>query len=149
MGESLNLLMLAPGGHVGRLCVWSKSAFESLEGRYPGKDLPKTLMKNDLNSLINSDEIQQAINAKKSMKKVPRKRNLLSRRAGSRLSEAFLWRKSLQGNAKQKAWMEKPERNSVKLRFGVETLSFFQAFFLSARPGTCFVLNYCLAFYCT
>jgi len=76
--ESLNLLMLAPGGHVGRLCVWSKSAFESLEGRYSGKDLPKTLMKNDLNSLINSDEIQQAINAKKSIKKVPRKRNLLS-----------------------------------------------------------------------
>merc|ERR1712113_965352 len=76
--DSLNLLQLAPGGHVGRLCVWSKSAFESLEGRYSGKDLPKSLMKNDLNSLINSDEIQQAINAKKSIKKVPRKRNLLS-----------------------------------------------------------------------
>jgi len=76
--ESLNLLALAPGGHVGRLCVWSKSAFESLEGRYSGKDLPKTLMKNDLNSLINSDQIQNAINDKKSITKVPRKRNLLA-----------------------------------------------------------------------
>merc|ERR1712141_832980 len=77
--EYLNLLMLAPGGHVGRLCVWSKSAFESLEGRYSGKDLPKSLMMKDLNSVINSDEIQAVINDKKSsIKKVPRKRNLLS-----------------------------------------------------------------------
>merc|ERR1712223_1205717 len=51
--ESLNLLMLAPGGHVGRLCVWSKSAFESLEGRFTGKSLPKVLMVRDLHSLIN------------------------------------------------------------------------------------------------
>merc|ERR550534_1417680 len=76
--DALNLLQLAPGGHVGRLCVWSKSAFESLEGRYSGKDLPKSLMMKDLNSIINSDEIQAVINAKKSIKKVPRKRNLLS-----------------------------------------------------------------------
>merc|ERR1719463_476315 len=38
--ESLNLLMLAPGGHVGRLCVWSKSAFESLEGLFLNTVLP-------------------------------------------------------------------------------------------------------------
>jgi large subunit ribosomal protein L4e len=76
--DSLNLLSLAPGGHVGRLCVWSKSAFESLQGRYSGRDLPKVLMKNDLNSLINSDEIQGVINDKKTIQKVPRKRNLLA-----------------------------------------------------------------------
>merc|ERR1719362_2579470 len=76
--DSLNLLSLAPGGHVGRLCVWSKSAFESLQGRYSGRDLPKILMMKDLNSIINSDEIQAVINAKKSIKKVPRKRNLLA-----------------------------------------------------------------------
>jgi len=76
--DALNLLALAPGGHVGRLCVWSKSAFDSLEGRYSGKDLPKKLMNRDLNSIINSDEIQRVINDAKSIKKVPRKRNLLA-----------------------------------------------------------------------
>merc|ERR1712178_177780 len=25
----LNLLQLAPGGHIGRFCIWTKSAFES------------------------------------------------------------------------------------------------------------------------
>merc|ERR1719195_2137823 len=76
--DTLNLLQLAPGGHVGRLCVWSKSAFESLEGRYSGKNLPKVLMKRDLQSIINDDAIQAVINSKKSTSKVPRKRNLLA-----------------------------------------------------------------------
>merc|ERR1719350_2533570 len=76
--DALNLLMLAPGGHVGRLCVWSKSAFESLQGRYSGKNIPKTLMAGSFESIINSDEIQQVLNDKKTVKKVMRKRNLLS-----------------------------------------------------------------------
>ncbi|KAF2615996.1 hypothetical protein F2Q70_00009745, partial [Brassica cretica] len=32
--ERLNLLKLAPGGHLGRFVVWTKSAFEKLEGIY-------------------------------------------------------------------------------------------------------------------
>jgi len=76
--DSLNLLKLAPGGHVGRLCVWSKSAFESLQGRFSGKSLPKVLMMRDLQSLINDDAIQAVINPQKSTSKVPRKRNLLA-----------------------------------------------------------------------
>jgi len=75
--DSLNLLQLAPGGHVGRLCVWSKAAFESLQGRYSGKNLPKVLMKGTLQSIINSDEIQAVLNDKKTVSKVMRKRNLL------------------------------------------------------------------------
>jgi len=76
--DRLNLLKLAPGGHVGRLCVWSKSAFESLQGRFSGKSLPKVLMMRDLQSLINDDAIQAVINPQKSTSKVPRKRNLLA-----------------------------------------------------------------------
>merc|ERR1712025_162547 len=76
--DPLNLLKLAPGGHVGRLCVWSKSAFESLQGRFSGKNLPKTLKAGSFESIINSDEIQQVLNDKKTVKKVMRKRNLLS-----------------------------------------------------------------------
>ena len=30
--ERLNLLKLAPGGHLGRFVIWTKSAFEKLEG---------------------------------------------------------------------------------------------------------------------
>lgn len=76
--DALNLLQLAPGGHVGRLCVWSQDAFEAVQGRYTGKNIPKTLITQDLQSLINNDAIQAVINDKKSIKKVPRKRNLLA-----------------------------------------------------------------------
>merc|ERR1719483_87520 len=111
--DSLNLLMLAPGGHVGRLCVWSKSAIESLEGLYSGKDLPKSLMMKDLNSIINSDEIQAVINAKKSIKNVPRTAIFCpAKRAASRLSEDSPWKKSLRESEKQRRWTARCERNS-------------------------------------
>merc|ERR1712196_137654 len=29
--DSLNLLQLAPGGHLGRFCVWTQGAFEKLD----------------------------------------------------------------------------------------------------------------------
>merc|ERR1712140_63887 len=30
----LNLLKIAPGGHVGRFCIWTESAFKKLDGLY-------------------------------------------------------------------------------------------------------------------
>ena len=70
--DSLNLLQLAPGGHVGRFVVWTKSAFEKLDSLFGtetnGSDLkkdyslPKSIMTNpDLARLINSDEIQSVV----------------------------------------------------------------------------------------
>ena len=32
--DRLNLLFLAPGGHMGRFCIWSRSAFEKLDAMY-------------------------------------------------------------------------------------------------------------------
>merc|ERR1712107_539142 len=32
--DNLNLLKLAPGGHVGRFCIWTESAFKKLDGLY-------------------------------------------------------------------------------------------------------------------
>merc|ERR1712087_836826 len=32
--DRLNLLQLAPGGHMGRFCVWSKSAIDELDTIY-------------------------------------------------------------------------------------------------------------------
>jgi len=66
--ERLNLLQLAPGGHMGRFIVWTKSAFEALDTIY-GEKVPRLPMANsDLARLINSDEIQSVVNAPKSAK---------------------------------------------------------------------------------
>jgi len=32
--DVLNLLKIAPGGHVGRFCIWTESAFKKLDGIY-------------------------------------------------------------------------------------------------------------------
>ena len=43
--ERLNLLKIAPGGHVGRFCIWTESAFkklDSLYGTWKASSLKKT-----------------------------------------------------------------------------------------------------------
>ena len=78
--DALNLLQLAPGGHLGRFCIWTASAFSKLDALYgtatrPSSRkvsngqpyrLPRLQMTNsDLSRIINSDEIQSKINAPK------------------------------------------------------------------------------------
>jgi large subunit ribosomal protein L4e len=66
--DRLNLLQLAPGGHMGRFCVWSQAALEALDKIYGegGKPIPTASMTNaDLARLINSDEIQSVLNPSK------------------------------------------------------------------------------------
>ncbi|GAX80258.1 hypothetical protein CEUSTIGMA_g7696.t1 [Chlamydomonas eustigma] len=88
--DRLNLLQLAPGGHVGRFCIWTKSAFEKLDkvfGTYTtasavkkGYKLPRSIMSNsDLTRIINSDEIQSAVRPQKAAapKHKPLKKNPL------------------------------------------------------------------------
>lgn len=70
----LNLLTLAPGGTLGRLVVWTASAFRYLTNLYgtvngsdtsplkTGYHLPRPIMANaDLARIINSDEIQSIV----------------------------------------------------------------------------------------
>lgn len=64
----LNLLQLAPGGHMGRFCVWSQAALDELDKIYGegGKRIPAAAMTNaDLARIINSDEIQSVVNPAK------------------------------------------------------------------------------------
>jgi large subunit ribosomal protein L4e len=72
--DHLNLLQLAPGGHLGRFTIWTKGAFEKLDKIYGtyrhGSEiksdyhLPLSQMTNpDLNRLINSDEVQSVLKA--------------------------------------------------------------------------------------
>lgn len=79
----LNLLQLAPGGHMGRFCIWTQSAVEALESIYgdEGKRIPASVMSNaDLARIINSDEVQSMCRPKgETRKTVPAKRNALKR----------------------------------------------------------------------
>merc|ERR1719166_910352 len=72
----LNLLKIAPGGHVGRFCIWTESAFKKLDKVYgtwknestekSHYNLPMTKMTNtDLSRLLKSDEIQSVLRAPK------------------------------------------------------------------------------------
>lgn len=87
--ERLNLLKLAPGGHLGRFIIWTKSAFEKLDSIYGSFDkasekkkgyvLPRSKMVNaDLTRIINSDEVQSVVRPiKKEVKRAPMKKNPL------------------------------------------------------------------------
>merc|ERR1719163_1346745 len=78
--SSLNLLQLAPGGHVGRFCIWTEGAFAKLDEIFGTHDKPSTtklhngnparlpvniMTNSDLSRVINSDEVQSKINAPK------------------------------------------------------------------------------------
>jgi len=84
---SLNLLQLAPGGHLGRFVVFTENALSKLDGLYGGKNgalstekkgyrLPRAMMTNsDLPRIINSDEVQaKVVPARKSHTDVSTKR---------------------------------------------------------------------------
>jgi large subunit ribosomal protein L4e len=83
----LNLLLLAPGGHVGRFIIWTKDAFERLDALYgthtkpsekKGFSLPRSLLTNsDVSRIINSDEVQSVLRAKKTTQRPPLKKNPL------------------------------------------------------------------------
>jgi len=63
----LNLLQLAPGGHLGRFVVFTQNAMSKLDSLYSsaekkGYTLPRSFMTNtDLTRVINSDEVQSKV----------------------------------------------------------------------------------------
>jgi len=82
----LNLLKIAPGGHLGRFCIWTEGAFKRLDeiyGTFKTKStakndfsLPQPKMTNsDLGRLLRSDEIQRVLR----VKVLDRKRRVLKR----------------------------------------------------------------------
>lgn len=89
--ERLNLLKLAPGGHLGRFVIWTESAFRKLDAIFgawnkkskskKGYKLPAAKMTNaDVQRIINSDEVAKAIQSSKpglKVKEVKRRRNPL------------------------------------------------------------------------
>merc|ERR1711881_194391 len=72
--DNLNLLKLAPGGHVGRFCIWTEAAFRKLDSIFgawkkpsatkSGWNLPMPKMANtDLSKLLKSEEIRKVLRA--------------------------------------------------------------------------------------
>lgn len=70
--DRLNLLQLAPGGHLGRLIIWTRAAFERLNSIFGTADKPgqgksgyvlqRPLLQNaSLSRVINSSEIQSIV----------------------------------------------------------------------------------------
>lgn len=69
---ALNLLQLAPGGHLGRFVIWTSDAFKALDEIYGSTTVPSALKKDfllpsnlvsnaDITRLINSSEIQSVL----------------------------------------------------------------------------------------
>jgi large subunit ribosomal protein L4e len=85
----LNLLQLAPGGHLGRFIIWTKDAFKQLNDVFgtPKHDAkfktdyrpPRAIITNpDITGIINSEDIQSVLRDKKPrIRCVPRKKNPL------------------------------------------------------------------------
>ncbi|GLJ41788.1 hypothetical protein SUGI_0864860 [Cryptomeria japonica] len=87
--DRLNLLKLAPGGHLGRFIIWTRSAFERLDKVFgtfekeseqkKGYLLPRSKMVNsDLARIVNSDEVQSVVRPiEREVKRKPLKKNPL------------------------------------------------------------------------
>lgn len=98
--QKLNILQLAPGGHVGRLIIWTKKAFQNLNevfGTYKragvekgGYRLQRHLLQSaDLSRLINSDQIQSVIRAPRTSETHLRKKNPLKNKSAMKRLNPF------------------------------------------------------------
>lgn len=87
--HKMNILKLAPGGHLGRLCVWTESAFKHLNDLFgtwnaastvkKDYNLPHPIMANtDLTRIMKSEEIKRVLAApKKTVHRAQRRLNPL------------------------------------------------------------------------
>jgi large subunit ribosomal protein L4e len=80
---ALNLLQLAPGGHLGRFIIWTSSAFAALDKIYGSTTVPSAFKKDfllpsnvvtnaDIGRLINSSEVQAVVRSAKGGSKTKR-----------------------------------------------------------------------------
>jgi len=127
--KRLNLLTLAPGGHLGRFVIWTESAFKKLNAIFgtlkkPSKQkhgfrIPRPVITNaDLTRIINSDEVQSALKRKNTKPKfLSRKKNPLKNLGAMiKLNPYFLTQKRRTLIARQKAKTRKPEDKKKKVK---------------------------------
>merc|ERR1712113_423003 len=121
----LNIRQLAPGGHLGRFCVWTQSAFAALERIFGngkaashvkgGYRLQNEVVSNaDLNGLITSDAIQSVLREAKVQPQRTRgtKSNPLKNRKA--LDKLNPYAKVLRGIRKEKAGQKTKDSKEVR-----------------------------------
>lgn len=130
--DKMNLLKLAPGGHVGRFVIWTESAFRRLNDLFGSWKVPSTLKKGynlpqpkmantDLSRLLKSEEIRNVLKApnKTIFRRVRRLNPLVNKRALVRLNPyaEVVKRRAMLANEKRKnlRLVESAKRRGVKL----------------------------------
>lgn len=118
--NKLNLLKLAPGGHVGRFIIWTQSAFDRLDALFgswktPSKEkknfnLPQPKMANtDLSRLLKSDEIRKVLRSpNKRVVRATRKLNPLTN------TKAMLRLNPYSAVLRRKAVLDQQRRDNVR-----------------------------------
>lgn len=93
----MNLLDLAPGGHIGRFVIWTKEAFAALDKVFAveksGYTYARPIMANaDLSSIINSDQVQKVLRPTKHTVKTHenQKKNPLNNRSAMKKLNPFV-----------------------------------------------------------
>merc|ERR1711878_32618 len=119
--NNLNVLRLAPGGHVGRFLIFTEDAFKALDTIYgnfsagssqkKGWSIPSAVIQNsDLQSMLQSDEVQSVIRAPKktdTIRRTTKKNPLNNIRAMLKLNpnaatqKRAAWREEAAGLAKK------------------------------------------------
>jgi len=138
--ERLNLLQLAPGGHMGRFIIWTEAAFGRLDeiwgtqrrvsSHKKNYTLPRNIMTNsDITRIINSDEVQSKVRtAISKVNRSTRKRNPLKNRGAmdklnpyaqhvrklAVLSEKRRAKQKDEAKAKRRAAQGKPHKRAQK-----------------------------------
>jgi len=126
----LNLLKLAPGGHLGRFIIWTKAAFEQLDNVFgtqskasvqkKGYRLPRPVMANaDVVRLVASDEVQSAVRASnvtvsRPTKSVKRSNPLKNVRAMVKLNPAAVSSRRTQVTSKPSKGTKVARKNNLR-----------------------------------
>merc|ERR1712025_806346 len=119
--EALNVLRLAPGGHVGRFLIFTEDAAKALDDIYgnfsagssakKNWSIPSAVIQNsDLQSMLQSEEIQSVINAPKQTSTIKRttKKNPLTN------IKAMLKLNPNAASMKRAAWREEANAKKAK-----------------------------------
>lgn len=126
----LNLLRVAPGGHVGRFLIWTKAAFEKVDSLYT---LPHNIVStSDINRIINSDEVQSVVRPAKKVVAYPKKANPLRNKAVmdelnpyaavARAAE----QKAMEENIKNKA-ANLEKKRALKEKFAAQKAAYYES----------------------
>jgi len=129
----LNLLQLAPGGHVGRFVIWTESAFKELDNIFGtrkadsqhklGFRIPNAVLTNaDLGRIISSNEVQSAIRPAKFDTFRARKRNPLKNKGAMAKLNPFALTRTRRAAAAQKQASTKRKEKVQKNREFVKQL---------------------------